>query len=100
MKNERDTIINSGTYKLTGNNCSNNWRVKEMNKIMDLAVHMKNRKTGEKRIKKVKGENASNHEPVKDFYYGSDWVWTGTEPFKNIADDVEHISRGYYRKKG
>lgn len=31
----------------------------------------------------------------KDFYYGSNWSWTGTEPFKNVADDVEHIGRGY-----
>lgn len=34
-----------------------------------------------------------------DFHYGSDWSWTGTEPFKNVADDVEHIGRGYYKKK-
>lgn len=28
MKYERDTIINGGTYKLTGNSWSNNWKVK------------------------------------------------------------------------
>ena len=38
---------------------------------MELAVHMKNIKTNEERIKKVNGVNSSNHEPVKDFYYGS-----------------------------
>lgn len=65
---------------------------------MELAVHMKNIKTGEKRIKKVNGMNASNHEPVKDFYYGSDWIWTGTEPFKNVSDNVKHVGRGYYKK--
>ena len=67
---------------------------------MELAVHMKNKVTNEERIKKVRGVNSSNHDPVKDFYYGSDWVWTGTEPFKNVADDIEHIGRGYYREKG
>lgn len=67
---------------------------------MELAVHMKNNKTGEERIKKVIGENASMENwSCKDFHYGSDWVWTGTEPFKNVADDVEHIGRGYYKKK-
>lgn len=67
---------------------------------MELAVHMKNDKTGEERIKKVEGENASPENwHCKDFYYKSEWTWTGTEPFKNVADDVEHIGRGYYRKK-
>lgn len=64
---------------------------------MELAVHMKNKKTGEERIKKVTGENAFWN--CKDFHYRSDWVWTGTEPFKNVADNVEHIGRGYYKKK-
>ena len=66
---------------------------------MELAVHMKNNKTGEKRIKKVNGVDASDHKPVKDFYYGSEWIWTGTEPFKNVADKVEHIGKGYYKIK-
>lgn len=66
---------------------------------MELAVHMKNRKTNEKRIKKVKGINSSNHEPVRDFFYGSDWEWTGTEPFINVAEEVEHIGSSYYRNK-
>lgn len=39
---------------------------------MELAVHMENNKTGEKRIKKVVGENASiENWTCKDFYYGS-----------------------------
>ena len=65
---------------------------------MELAVHMKNVKTNEERIKKVNGVNASDHESVKDFYYWSELVWTGTEPFKNVSDKVEHTGRGYYRK--
>ena len=65
---------------------------------MELAAHMKNKNTGEKRIKKVEGTDSSNHDPVKDFYYGSAWQWTGTEPFKNVSDKVKHIGRGYYRK--
>ena len=35
----------------------------------------------------------------KDFHYGSDWSWTGTEPFKNLADNVKHIGRGRYKKR-
>ena len=66
---------------------------------MELAVHMKNHSTGEVRIKKVVGINASMENwRCKDFYYGSAWTWTGTEPWKNVADSVEHIGRGYYRK--
>lgn len=68
---------------------------------MELAVHMKNDKTGEKRIKKVIGQSDSMGDwSCKDFHYGSDWRWTGTEPFKNVADDAVHIGRGYYKKKG
>ena len=67
---------------------------------MELAVHMKNNKTGKERIKKVIGENASmGNWTCKDFHYGSNWSWTGTEPFKNVVDNVEHIGRGYYKKK-
>lgn len=66
---------------------------------IELAVHMKNDRTGEVRIKKTKGKNASPQNwSCKDFYYGSEWSWTGTEPWKNVADAVEHIGRGYYRK--
>lgn len=66
---------------------------------MELAVHMKNKKTGEERIKKTIGENASMGDwTCKDFNYDSDWRWTGTEPFRNIADTVKHIGGGYYKK--
>lgn len=67
---------------------------------MELAVHMVNNKTGEKKIKKIQGESASLGEwECKDFYYGSEWSWTGTEPWKNVADSIENISRGYYKRK-
>jgi len=59
--------------------------------IMELAVHMKNIKTNEERIKKVNGVDSSNHEPVKDFYYGSERTWT--------MADIKHIVREYYKKK-
>lgn len=42
---------------------------------MELAVHMKNKKTGEEKIKKVIGENASmGNWTCRDFHYGSDWI--------------------------
>lgn len=52
---------------------------------MELAVHMKNEKTGEERIKKTVGENASlENWHCKDFHYGSERTWTGTDPWKNV----------------
>ena len=46
---------------------------------MELAIHMKNNKTGEERIKKANGKDASpGTYYCKDFYYRSDWTWTGT----------------------
>lgn len=66
---------------------------------MELAVHMKNNKTGEQRIKKVIGKDASlENWECKDFYYGSEWRWIGTEPFSNVVDKVKHIGRGYYKE--
>ena len=58
---------------------------------MEFAVHMKNIKTNEERIEKVNEVDSSNHESVKDFYYGSERTWT-------IAD-IKHIVREYYNKK-
>lgn len=46
---------------------------------MEFAVHMKNNKTGEKRIKRIKADNIDSVY-CKDFYYGSAWVWMGSEP--------------------
>lgn len=65
---------------------------------MKFAVHMKNNKTGERRIKKVIADNVNNA-ICKDFYYGSDWIWTGSEPWHNISDNMEHIGGGYYKEK-
>lgn len=65
---------------------------------MEFAVHMANSKTGEKRIKKVIADNVCNA-TTKDFYYGSDWKWTGSEPWHNVSDNVEHIGKGCYRRK-
>ena len=67
---------------------------------MELAVHMRNRKTGERRIKKTTGKDASlENWNCKDFHYGSEWVWMATEPWVNIANNVKHIGRGYYVKE-
>lgn len=65
---------------------------------MEFAVHMKNYKTSEERIKKVIADNVCNA-TTKDFYYGSNWKWTGSEPWNNVSDNVKHIGNGYYRKK-
>lgn len=65
---------------------------------MEFVVHMKNNKTGEERIKKVIADNVNNA-TCKDFYYGSDWSWTGSEPWHNVSDNMEHIGRGYYKNK-
>lgn len=62
---------------------------------------MINNKTGEKRIKKTNGKSAALSDwRCKDFYYGSDWKWAGTEPWKNICENVESIESGYYKLKG
>ena len=66
---------------------------------MELAVHMKNKKTCKERIKKVEGKDASPENwSCKDLHYGSNWSWIGTEPFANVKDTVKHIGNGYYEK--
>ncbi len=66
---------------------------------MELAVHMKNIETGEKRIKKVIGkDSALENWDCKDFHSGSVWKWVATEPFKNVKEKVKHIGGGYYVK--
>lgn len=65
---------------------------------MELAVHMKNNKNGEERMKKTLGENASPGQwSCKDFYYGSEWSWTATESFENVRENVYPIGDDYYR---
>ena len=61
-----------------------------------FAVHMRNNKTDEERIKKVAADNVDNA-TCKDFYYGGDWGWTGSEPWHNVSSNVKHIGRGYYK---
>lgn len=66
---------------------------------MELAVHMINVQTGEKRIKKVIGKDASlGNWECKDFFHGSKWSWKGTEPWKNVAGKVKSLGNGYYKK--
>ncbi len=64
----------------------------------EFAVHMKNNKTNEEKIKKVVADSVNNA-TCEDFYYGSDWTWMGSEPWRNVCDEVEHIGNGYYKKK-
>ena len=67
---------------------------------MKLAIHMKNIKTGEELIKSADGSDASmKNWSCKDFGYTSEWRWTGTEPWENVSDSVEHIGNGYYKRK-
>ena len=66
--------------------------------LRDFAFHMKSNKTGEKRIKKVKAVDVT-HAFCSDVGYGKEWTWTGSEPWHNVADQVEHIGRGYYRRR-
>ena len=64
---------------------------------MEFAIHMSNKRTGEKRIKKVIAENIEAAY-CSDFGYYSEWEWTGSEPFHNVAEKVKHIGNGYYIK--
>lgn len=69
-----------------------------MSELREFAFHMKNDKTGEKRIKKVKALN-STEAHCKDVGYGKEWSWTGSEPWHNVSDKVKHIGNGYYKLK-
>ena len=62
-----------------------------------FAVHMKNRKTGERQIQKVVAEDVIRA-TSKRFYYGSEWIWTGSEPWHNVEGTVVMISKGFYKK--
>lgn len=62
-----------------------------------FAVHMKNNKTEEEQIQKVKSENV-NGATSKRFFSGSEWSWTGSEPWHNVEGEVEIISGLFYRK--
>lgn len=67
-------------------------------RLYTWAVHMENKKTGEKQIQKVKADDAINAHS-KCFFYKSEWTWTGTEPWHNVENKVEHVSGPYYRNK-
>jgi hypothetical protein len=69
-----------------------------MSEQKEFAFHMVNRKTGGKRIKKVKAADAS-HAHCSDVGCNKDWQWTGTEPWHNVSGNVEHIGGGYYIQK-
>ena len=64
---------------------------------MEFAIHMRKRKTGKERVKKVVAENVDTAH-CSDFGYKSEWEWTGTEPFHNMANKVKYIGNGYYVK--
>jgi len=72
-------------------------KCKEYN-LREFAFHMKNRKTNEEKIKKVKSTDSIKAH-CRDVKYGTDWIWIGTEPFKNIEDKVYHVGIGYYKYK-
>lgn len=66
-----------------------------------FAVHMKNDKTGEKRIQKISAENVDEATRKSKCGYGTGWSWTGSEPFTNISEDnVIMVSSGWYKYIG
>lgn len=64
----------------------------------EFAFHMENIQTGERRIKKVKTLDVTQAF-CKDVGYGKEWSWTGSEPWRNVSDHVQHIGNGYYKLK-
>lgn len=64
-----------------------------------FAVHMKNDKTGEKRIQKISAENVDEATHKSNCGYGTGWMWIGSEPWSNVENNVEKIGRGYYKTK-
>ena len=67
---------------------------------MLFAIHLKNKNTRKERVYKSEAERIEDaHCPL--LFYGSEWVWTGTEPFVNIEDKVmpEKPRSRYYVKR-
>lgn len=62
-----------------------------------FAVHMVN-KDGEEQIEKVRAENVTAAHSKK-LFCGSEWTWTGSEPWHNVEDSVVRIFRNMYKKK-
>lgn len=61
-----------------------------------FAVHMKNRLTGQRRIKRIEAENVDEATHKIGFGYNNPWRWAGSEPWKNVANEAIHIGGGYY----
>lgn len=64
----------------------------------EFAFHMRHIKTLEHRIVKVEAETV-NQAYSDEVGYRKEWMWTGSEPWKNVASKVEHISGKVYRFK-
>jgi len=65
-----------------------------------FAVHMQNRLTGQKRIKRIEAENVDEATRKAGFCDSNPWRWTGSEPWRNVADEAIHLSSGYYTMPG
>ena len=64
----------------------------------EFAFHMRHEKTLERRIIKVEAETVSQAYS-DEVCYRKEWKWTGSEPWKNVADKVEHITGQVYKFK-
>lgn len=60
------------------------------------AVHMKNIETGQRRVRRIEAEDVDAATDKAGFSAESPWRWTGSEPWKNVADEAEHLGGGYY----
>lgn len=71
--------------------------MKNTKELREFAFHMRNKKIGKRRIKKVKAVD-STHAFCSDVGARKDWEWTGTEPWHNVEKCVERDgnSRSYY----
>jgi hypothetical protein len=67
-----------------------------MSELKEFAFHMRHKETNERRIKKVKAIDV-NHAHCNDVGCDKEWEWTGSEPWYNVSDRVEHIGGGYYK---
>ena len=62
----------------------------------EFAFHMRHKKTLEHRIVKVEAETV-NQAHSDEVGYKKEWMWSGSEPWKNVADKVECIGGNHYR---
>ena len=68
--------------------------------MMYFAVHMQNALTGQRRIKRIEADNVDAATGKAGFCYGNPWRWTGSEPWRNVADEAIHLGGGYYALPG